>query len=196
MELSTLNVSKTQARAAVAEYRKAVGEHNRAEDRAVLRGYNAILRGRRLIELSKVIAAGGADENHRPRLAVFRADQPICFMRATSRGAVSFTVRQWPRIGERSRSLNLDFTDDTLPRWGSTWDTVTGTAIVPSIPPRLRPLDAIENYHILWEADWKAAPVDPALIKHLGGDLWAVLAVWDLTYLERAVLAGRRSFVS
>jgi len=32
-------------------------------------------------------------------------------------------------------------------------------------------------------------PRDPALIRHIRGDLWAVLAVWDLTELERAVLA-------
>jgi hypothetical protein len=34
-------------------------------------------------------------------------------------------------------------------------------------------------------------PEDPALLKHIGGDLYAVLAVWNLTELERAVLSGR-----
>ena len=29
------------------------------------------------------------------------------------------------------------------------------------------------------------------LLRHLSGQLYAVLAVWDLTELERAVLAGR-----
>lgn len=32
---------------------------------------------------------------------------------------------------------------------------------------------------------------DPALLKHIGGDLYAVLATWDLTELERSVLGGR-----
>lgn len=45
---------------------------------------------------------------------------------------------------------------------------------------------------ILWEAEWQAVPPkDPALLRHLGGDLYAVVAVWDLTELERAVLGGR-----
>jgi hypothetical protein len=47
---------------------------------------------------------------------------------------------------------------------------------------------------VLWEADWKVHPVppgDPALLKHIGGDLYAVVAVWDLTPLEQAVLAAR-----
>jgi hypothetical protein len=40
---------------------------------------------------------------------------------------------------------------------------------------------------------WNEIPArDPALLRHIRGDLWAVLAVWDLTELERAVL-GQRS---
>jgi hypothetical protein len=35
------------------------------------------------------------------------------------------------------------------------------------------------------------APEDPALIKHIRGDLWSVMAVWDLSELERLVLAQR-----
>jgi hypothetical protein len=34
-------------------------------------------------------------------------------------------------------------------------------------------------------------PVDPALLRHIRGDLWAVLAVWNLTDLERYVLSQR-----
>lgn len=68
-------------------------------------------------------------------------------------------------------------------------------AIVPTIPPRLRPPHNLSGYHILWEAEWGQEdvlpPGDPALLRHLGGDLYAVLAVWDLTPLERSVLAGR-----
>ena len=36
------------------------------------------------------------------------------------------------------------------------------------------------------------APRDPALLRHVRGDLWAVLSVWDLTDLERMVLSQRR----
>jgi len=48
----------------------------------------------------------------------------------------------------------------------------------------------LDRFHILWEADWHLdPPQDPALLRRLMGDLWVVLAVWDLTSLERAVLA-------
>jgi hypothetical protein len=69
-------------------------------------------------------------------------------------------------------------------------------AIVPIIPPKLRPKRSkIGNFHTLFEAEWAVytppAPVDPALLRHLGGDLYAVVATWDLTEVERAVLALR-----
>jgi hypothetical protein len=68
-------------------------------------------------------------------------------------------------------------------------------AIVPTIPPPFRPPHKLSGYHLLFEAEWSQgmplAPGDPALLKHLAGDLYAVLAVWDLTPLERAVLSAR-----
>ena len=61
-------------------------------------------------------------------------------------------------------------------------------ALIPNVPPALRPAHALSNYHLLWEAEWRVAPGpppgDPALLKHIGGDLYSVLAVWDLTPVE------------
>jgi hypothetical protein len=68
---------------------------------------------------------------------------------------------------------------------------VNASAVVPIVPPQYRPKFKLSNYHILWEADWKRVPVDPILLKHLGGSLYAVLASWDLTEIEQAVLRGR-----
>lgn len=82
-----------------------------------------------------------------------------------------------------------------MPPTGIQW-SVRLRAIVPTIPPALRPPLKLSGYHILWEAEWTqhevpVPPGDPALLRHLGGDLYAVLAVWDLTELERAVLSVR-----
>jgi hypothetical protein len=87
------------------------------------------------------------------------------------------------------RVLDAFDPSDERPRW-----TATFRAIVPTVPPLLRPRHKLSGYTILWEADWtNEAPVDPALLKHLGGDLYAVVAVWDLTELERAVLGVMRA---
>jgi hypothetical protein len=66
-----------------------------------------------------------------------------------------------------------------------------GHTIVPLIPPEHRPnRNRLPRFHILWEVEkWDPTPPrDPALLKWIGGDLWEVVATWDLTELERAVL--------
>jgi hypothetical protein len=66
-------------------------------------------------------------------------------------------------------------------------------AIVPIVPLGERPKRALANYHILWEAEWtKAVPIDPFLLRRIGkSDMWLVLAMWDLTEVERAALTAR-----
>ena len=64
---------------------------------------------------------------------------------------------------------------------------------MPHIPPDIRPKRGIQNYHVLYEAVWRREiPVDPLLLRRIGttGDLWTVLGAWELTELERAVLAS------
>lgn len=186
MELATLDVSQDQAREALIHYRAARKLNRNAEDDAIIRGYNQIMKGRRLIELSQVIKAGGADERGRPRLAIMRADQRTCECTVSSDGMVVFGPR-WAR--HVARSLRIELPSGTLPPLNGRW--VNGSALLPSVPPQHRPADSIANYHILWEAEWTDVPKDPALLKHIGGDLYAVLAVWDLSPLEMAVLRGR-----
>ncbi len=64
---------------------------------------------------------------------------------------------------------------------------------MPIVPINLRPKRGLANYHILWEAEWhNVVPVDPLLLRRLGkGDLWLVVAAWDLTEVEQAALTAR-----
>ena len=55
-------------------------------------------------------------------------------------------------------------------------------AIVPNVPPRLRPKRGLQLYTMLWEAEWAVDPAragGPALLRKLGGDLYIVLGTWD-----------------
>ena len=98
-----------------------------------------------------------------------------------------------------SAPLLRRFPGGTLPTYpGPSWESRDGEARVPMVPAGLRPAHALSNYFTLWEATWsRIAPKDPALLKDIGDGLYIVLAVWDLTELERAVIglrgeAGRR----
>jgi hypothetical protein len=59
------------------------------------------------------------------------------------------------------------------------------------LPPSIKPSEAsLKHYHILWEAEWEnAPPVDPYLLRRISANLFVVIASWDLTPLERAVMA-------
>lgn len=79
------------------------------------------------------------------------------------------------------------------------WDRSAWSALVPIVPPKHRPArTSLENLVVLWEVDdwqWRSVPAppgDPALLQHVGGDIYAVLATWDLSPLEQLILTGRR----
>lgn len=193
MDLQPMVMERNAARRAFLEYRDAFREQGRRIDAELMRGYRELAAGKQLIRLSETISQGGADELGRPRLAVARADeQRVEFWRAID-GRLQFS----PPGQARASSRRFTYPAGTLPVWevGKPTDWWGWSADVPLIPPRFRPPFQLANYTLLWEALWRQtrtrAALDPALLRHIGGDLFAVLAVWDLTPLERAVLESR-----
>jgi hypothetical protein len=201
MDVSTISMPADTARAKLEEYREALGAHGGTEeDRGILMGYKAIASGKTLLNLNDVFRACALDHKGRPRLAVGRASWRWCYlqMRSILESKGGNYVNRWlfsqsarylwgnGRLG--SVVVPLPTASQVAPTSGQ-W-----RAMVPLIPPNLRPTEkAMRNYHVLWEAEWESVPVDPMLLRHLHGSLYVVLAVWDLTSLERAVLSGRLS---
>lgn len=204
MKLDTIEVPVEEAKARLDEYRGMIAEERTAEDDAIAAGYRAAARGLPVILLSQVLSAGGWFDDGLPRLAIARADTQ----------QVTVEVNPWWFYRGGDDQWTLQFLDDPgstlraahVGRHGVTVPTVTppaernrrmrvrGSTVVPLIPPRFRPRRRrLHGVHVLWEVErWDSTPpVDPALLRHIRGDLWAVLAMWDLTELERAVLAGR-----
>jgi hypothetical protein len=195
MDLQPMTMDVNEARRAFLEYRQAFREYANEIDGELMRGYKELAAGKQLIRLAETITAGGVDELGRPRLAFARADERAIAFWRDMRGALQYEPTARTRVASRRRT----FPQGTLPAWpmdktvGDSW--ANWRADVPIIPPRFRPPYNLSNYHVLWEAVWRRqtrrAAVDPALLKHIGGDLYAVLATWDLTPLERAVLEMR-----
>lgn len=210
MELATIKMDRNVARRAFLDYRRAVRERHNDEDAQIMRGYRALAQGKQLIHLRDTIKAGGVDVKtyrggrggeivfHVPRLAACRADAKMCYTNGiTRRGEVVLTADRKLRelghnnIKDRTNLPAGTFGEGTSDGWS--WAPCL-KAIVPNVPPPLRPAHSLSGYTILWEATWSIDPPppgDPALLKHVGGELYAVVAVWDLTELEQAVLAGR-----
>jgi hypothetical protein len=186
METMQLEVDRTEARRLYRAYKEHV-HWSAPIDREIQRTYQLIAQGRVVIKALESIKTAGLNEQGLPKLAIIRADAKQCFFAGMSDGSCTFR----PNNGWSSRRSQRDI---DLPRDSFVFkeNYPRAKAIVPLVPVHLRPKRGIENYHILWEADWQAVPVDPMLLRRIGkGDLWAVVAAWDLTVIEQAALAGR-----
>ena len=206
-----------QAREKVAEYLKSVRERHSEEDAQILRGYRALAQGHAVIDLPKCIRLGGefteGFQAGLPRLAVATASHDWVWVERYQDGHVNFLpgVRgAWRgsphRISNQRRkdvyrmpagTMSVDTAQPQTSRATNYTYPWAGSmrAMVPHVPPALRPRHSLDGYAVLFEVEeWAPdpdAPRDPALLKHIGGDLYAVVATWDLTELERLVLAGR-----
>jgi hypothetical protein len=196
MNLTTIEISEEEATAKLEEYEEALRRERNAEDEAIAMGYRAAKRGLQVIRLTQAVATGGYFEpSGLPRIAIARADATECYVHWNG-DALVYAEEQWSRdrgalVGKHT--LRVPMRDAALPV-NRNWRV--GHAPVPLIPPRHRPRRyRLARCHILWEVEaWNQVPArDPALLRHIRGDLWAVLAVWDLTELERAVLGQRSS---
>lgn len=196
MNLDLIQVDPAEAAAKLAEYASLIGQERTAEDEALAMAYRAALRGLPVISLSAAIIAGGWHDNKLPRIAVANADVKMCHVEWEYGADLLFGDSndwRWNRgalVGQRTVRVHIPGDDRPV----GVRLARGGNAPVPLIPPRLRPKPRrLKHCHVLWEVEsWtRQPPRDPALIKHIRGDLWAVLAIWDLTPLERLVLAQR-----
>jgi hypothetical protein len=197
VNLAALEISADEAREKLDEYVHGLQGERTAEDEAIAAGYRAAARGLPVISLPRTIAAGGFHDSGLPRLAVIGAEATACYARWDGSALVyadrdDSMANRGALVG--AHSVRVPLAPDDLPGdYRRQWRA--GVSMVPLIPPRLRPRPRrLRHCHILWEVEeWRWVPaLDPALLRHIRGDLWAVLATWDLTDLERMVLTQRR----
>ncbi len=198
MTLEMLTVPVEQAKRKLDAYRKELARRRKPLDDEISRlatAYERAVEGTPVIQLSAAIVAGGTFADGLPRVAIARSDR-----RRVTAGRSPW--RDTVRCGWRRYDLRAPWEEETLEigvAWPRPTAEVRGETIVPLVPP-----DALEAAGVgrsrlpklltLFEVEaWRPVPpVDPALLQHIAGDLYAVLATWDLTPLERAVIAGTR----
>lgn len=189
METQPIVLDREKARELWRKYR----EHrhwSQPIDQEIMRTYDAIAKGRMVIKALESIRVAGVNADGMPKLAIAHATAKECWLRVQSNGTCIMADNE-PALWRTNSRQRFTFRPGELT--GLNTRQWRSTAIVPIVPLDLRPKRGLANYHVLWEAEWSArVPVDPMLLRRIGqGDLWIVVAAWDLTEIERAALAAR-----
>lgn len=175
-------------------YKAALMKNAFEEFRIAKAAYQKMAQGKPLLDLADAFREVPIDAKGRPGLAIARADMKEVEVNPHN-GRFQFdTGWSWRIPQYRARYHRI-----SVPSPVSSFQGGMGYAMVPMIPPDCIPKIKIENFHILWEVEaWADDPQtirpdrDPLLLRHLAGTLYAVEAAWDLTDLERAIMAGIR----
>jgi hypothetical protein len=166
-------------------------------DHEIMRAYQLLAKGRLIIKAIETVAKAGLGADGLPKLALCRADVPAVRCRVDNNGVQMLAEGatrsiSWRRSNEKpGNRFTWPLAAFSVPTpYKQHWDA---RAALPPIPLHQRPARGVANYHILWEAEWtKIPPRDPYLLRRIGvSDMWLVVAMWDLTDVERTALASR-----
>lgn len=195
MQTEMIHIKPSEARSLYKQYQEHV--HWKEDvDKEIRAAYRLLSQGKLVIKALASIAAAGSNDFGFPKLAIARADSRQSECRVWKSGRFQIADIE-AGFYSRNRNRIFSFPEGTIKnppaKLEKAWQTEERRAVVPIVPSNLRPQHKLHNYHILWEAEWsRVVPRDPFLLRRLGkGDLWLVLAMWDLTEVERAALQSR-----
>ena len=176
------------------------------EDEMLLGAYRALMKGERILDVGHTIGKAGLyKETRLPKLAIAPAHGKTCWVRHLTGNSFEFRLQRshWQcKVADKvvvdighhedaSGTITAQLTNHSWRNENKFPSLGNVEAVVPVVPPELRP-DNLDEYHILWEAEWKkSVPVDPVLLRRINSRFYTVIAQWDLTPLERSVLSGR-----
>lgn len=150
--------------------------------------YYQLSKGRAIINIVDVFKKFGLNELGHPLLAFAPAKERFVVFRQSTwsenRGNASFTSEGW----QYKTFLDLN----VFPHLKRDRDCELRTS-VPLIPPKFLP-KTLRGCFLLWEVEnWETLRPkrDPILLKKLSGNLYAVLATWNLTKIEAMIISGR-----
>lgn len=201
MNVDTIKMDPVEARRLYQEYmvsrkvghiqdEKKLADRHTEEDKAVIASYKAIADGKTILNIIDVMRSSGMSASWQPRLAIVRADAKTVWFRYKHEHWV-FSMDRWPSdtYANRRWDFSEDVFEDVDP---DVFGKNAIQAVVPTIPPAYRPRGRMYPYYLLWEPIWsKRPPKDPILLRIVKWPIFAVIAQWDLTEVERGVLEGR-----
>lgn len=211
MEVEELTLPKERAEAEFNALRQALKQNTKLRKEQIYKDQRAVYGhmryGKKIIDIYESFQKAGLNKDGDPKLAICGADAKQCHCYKFKDGSAVYADQRWITVPRKT------FGDVKLPpatfKWIalkpeiplSNWQNdIKGNkniqTLVPIIPAKILVNEVnvlLKNYHILWEVEeWKPVPPkDPILLKQLTPNLFGVLATWDLTPLERAIIRGR-----
>lgn len=218
MDVKTIQLDRAKAQLEYREYREAVKKNHDVEYlRDLKNAYGHARRGHPILDVWQAFSDTGLDANGDPKIAIARADLTEIEFRKFSEGQSQGGEFRPRNDNRRRRHDAMVCGHVSIPQGILKWNyppqrqqyptdswqfrqteplRSTLATRVPIIPARFQPPVGLSNYHILWEVEkWDVVtpPRDPFLLKRISPNVFAVLAAWELTELERTVLRGRIS---
>jgi hypothetical protein len=211
MEVEELTLPKERAEAEFNALRQALKQNAKLRKEQIYKDQHAVYGhmryGKKIIDIYESFQKAGLNKDGDPKLAICRADAKQCYCYKLKDGSAVFADQRWITVPRKT------FGDIKLPPATFKWipqkpeipldnwqNDIKGNkniqTLVPIIPAKILVNEVkvlLRNYHILWEVEeWKPVPPkDPILLKQLTPNLFGVLATWELTPLERAIIRGR-----
>lgn len=192
MQTTRVEFSREEAAKLLRKYQEHKAYQTPA-DEDIVRLCRLIAKGKIVVHAIESIRRAGVNRFGLPILAIARADAKVVYFDRKRDGSAKMHIEKngWIRPNMAASRL-FEFGPGTFP--GAPVTPIRHSAVVPHIPPDIRPARGMANYHLLWEAEWDVGyPIDPMLLRRIGkkGDLWLVCGAWDLTAIERAALSAR-----
>ena len=199
MEVELIDMPVEASREQLEQYRAFCAKHpSDIEAQQIMLGLEELAEGTPLLQLRTVFQDVAVDERGRPRIAIARGDRTQVRVNGWgSRGSgfFSFETDYGIHQGRRARNTTLQVESPLAAH-----SVPAGYAIVPIVPPQIRRgRELMAKLFILWEVErWAdesrdvGPDRDPLLLRRITEDLWAVIAQWELSPLEQAIMANRR----
>jgi hypothetical protein len=192
MDTQSITLDPSKARELWRAYRKHQ-HYSEPIDREIMAAYQKLAQGKLIIKALDSIVKAGLGADRLPKLALVRADKKACRCTMDANGSAVMSAEGYDVPWRGDAPPNSCYFRWPAGTFSGAATRYGGRAITPLIPIDHRPKRGLANYHILFEAEWsRVPPRDPYLLRRIGkSDMWVVLAMWDLTEIERAALAAR-----
>lgn len=206
MNAPTVEITKEKAKEIYGEYLEIVKTRKEKYLLDLKQVYYHLSQGNKVLDIYEVFKKAGVSKDGDPKLAIVRADAKKCVFHKRELGAGGFNEAISLQDQTVAKRFDVELPTNTFPEWKTEmfkeeWqdeehvkiarqNIQTKTTICPA---HLLPNGKLDNYYLLWEVEeWDVVPVakDPFLLKRINSNAFIVLAEWDLTEVEQAVIRG------